>query len=209
MPNSGVLIIDDEPAVREALQEDLRREGFDLFFAENGKEGLSKIREVSPAVVILDLRMPVMDGLEFLAEIELKPSDPYTVIVLTGYGDDYILKACSDAGVTTFLNKPFDIFELRSVIKNAVAVQEFTNRLEELVKERTAALNQRVLEMKLVNDLVHRRVAERSAAAGQYRELLVEFQSLVNKMNQLAIRLNDLPPPQPWDFPGIIPGDET
>ena len=200
MPNPSVLIIDDEPAVREALAEDLRREGFDLFYAENGEERLFKVREVSPAVVILDLRMPIMDGLEFLAEIDLKPSDPYTVIVLTGHGDEYDLRACYDAGVRTFLKKPFDLFEVRGVVKNAVALQEFTNRLDELVEERTTKLEQRVREMTLVNNLIQKQISERTGVADQYREILVEFQNLSHEMNQLAIRLNALPPLDPLDF---------
>jgi len=55
----------------------LRKKGYDIFFAENGKEGLSVFRKISPILVILDLRMPVMDGFEFLEEIQIKPTDTF------------------------------------------------------------------------------------------------------------------------------------
>ena len=69
MSTPSVLVIDDEDAVREAVAEALKREGYDLVFAGNGQDGLSRIQERTPTVIILDLRMPVMDGLEFLSKI--------------------------------------------------------------------------------------------------------------------------------------------
>ncbi len=69
MSKPKILIIDDEEAVRETIGKAMRREGYELFFAENGKEGLSVFKKISPILVILDLRMPAMDGFEFLEEI--------------------------------------------------------------------------------------------------------------------------------------------
>jgi CheY-like chemotaxis protein len=57
MSSASVLIIDDEPVVRESLAMDLRRGGYDLFFAKNGAEGINMVSDVTPAVIILDLRM--------------------------------------------------------------------------------------------------------------------------------------------------------
>ena len=79
MSEPTVLIIDDDPAVQSAIAEDLRREGYDLQFAENGQHGLRLAQEIAPTVIILDLRMPIMDGFEFLTAIDLKPADPYSV----------------------------------------------------------------------------------------------------------------------------------
>jgi len=68
MTQPRVLVIDDDAAVREAVAEDLKREGYDLHFATNGVEGLQRLQEIDPTVIILDLRMPVMDGQEFLTQ---------------------------------------------------------------------------------------------------------------------------------------------
>ena len=113
MPNPSVPVIDDEPAVRAAVAEDLRREPYELVFAENGKEGLAMVEDSTPIVIILDLGMPVMDGLEFLERIALQPTDPYSVIVLTGHGSAKDIKLCYEAGVSIFLKKPFNLFEVR------------------------------------------------------------------------------------------------
>ena len=110
MTQPSVLVIDDDAAVREAVAEDLRREGYDLHFAANGMEGLKRLQEIDPTVIILDLRMPVMDGQEFLSQLHLKPSDPYSVVVLTAHGDADAVELCYDAGVSTFLKKPFNLF---------------------------------------------------------------------------------------------------
>ena len=124
MTQPRVLVIDDDAAVREAVAEDLKRESYDLHFATNGVEGLQRLQEIDPTVIILDLRMPVMDGQEFLTQLRLKPSDPYSVVVLTAYGDADAVKSCYDAGVSTFLKKPFNFFEIRNVVKNAVAIKK-------------------------------------------------------------------------------------
>ena len=131
MSNPSVLIVDDDPAIREIVAAVLDREGYEVLLAENGQEALSWVREASPMVIILDLTMPVMDGIEFLSEIKLKPDDPYAVIMLTGYADDDRLKACYDGGVSICLKKPFDIHELRGAVKSAMAVKQFGNHAVE------------------------------------------------------------------------------
>ena len=72
MPNPSVLVIDDDIAVREAIKAGLRLEGYDPMFAENGAEALEVLKRSMPRVVILDLKMPVMDGLEFLSNVQLR-----------------------------------------------------------------------------------------------------------------------------------------
>ena len=88
-----ILIIDDDKIVRDALAKLLKRDGLDnLWFAENGEEGIALLKKVSPVVVILDLQMPVMDGVTFLEKINLKSTDTYIVTLLTGYADNEIMK---------------------------------------------------------------------------------------------------------------------
>ena len=130
MPKPSVLVVDDDQAVRDAVAEDLKRENYDLSFAENGLEGLRMVRDAPPTVIILDLWMPVMGGLDFLDQIQLKPSDPYSVIVLTAYGDGDSLKACYDGGASSFIKKPFNLYEIRGAVKNAVTVKQLTNPID-------------------------------------------------------------------------------
>lgn len=185
MPNPRVLVIDDEEAVREAVAEDLKREGYDMAFAPNGQEGLSLVREQTPTVIILDLRMPVMDGLEFLSSIQLKPTDPYSVIVLTGHGNAEAVKQCYEAGVTIFLKKPFNLYEVRGVVRNAIAIKELTNHLDDLVKLQTGQLEQRVREVTALNRFFQQQLTQQVEVVSEYRDVFEEFQRLARQVETL------------------------
>lgn len=201
MTRPSVLIIDDELAVREAVAEDLRRENYDLLFANNGAEGLQLSRETQPTAIILDLRMPVMDGLEFLSRIDVQPADPYAVVVLTGHGDSTAMKQCYDAGVSIFLKKPFNIYEVRGAVKNAVTVKLLTNHLDDLVKERTAEVDQRMREVTALNRMFQNRLTQASELQRQHQEINEEFHRLVSELIELAKRAKSLPRAE--DDPGL------
>ena len=193
MTQPSVLVIDDDAAVREAVAEDLKREGYDLHFAMDGMEGLKRLKEIDPTVIILDLRMPVMDGQEFLTQLRLKPSDPYSVVVLTAYGDADAVKSCYDAGVSTFLKKPFNLFEIRGVVKNAIAIKQLSTHLEELVEERTVELEQRLREITALNRFFQRHLEWRSGVDAHYQEIGEELQRISNEINDLAVRAQSEP----------------
>ena len=163
MPIPKLLVIDDEKVVREAVAESLKSEAYDLFFAGNGEEGLRITRRESPTVIILDLKMPVMNGLEFLASVELGPHVPYSVIVLTGHGDLDAVKGCYDAGISMFLRKPFDTQEIRGVVKHAVVVQQLINHQQELVNLQYIAHQKVVKELADLKSLFRRFKAESDA----------------------------------------------
>lgn len=193
MTQPSVLVIDDDEAVRDAVAEDLKREGYDLHFATNGKEGLTRLQEIDPTVIILDLRMPVMDGQEFLTQLQLKPSDPYSVVVLTAYGDAEAVKLCYDSGVSTFLKKPFNFFEIRGVVKNAIAIKQLSTHLDELVQERTVELEQRLREITALNKFFQRHLEWRSAIDAHYHEIAEELQRISVEINDLAVRAQTEP----------------
>ena len=119
-----VLVIDDDRAIREAVADALDREGYEIHFSSDGNQALSMINNSPPNVIILDLRMPGMDGIEFLRKFDPRLSTNCPVIILTAYADPDIVKACHDAGVGSLLEKPFRLQELREAVRNAVAATE-------------------------------------------------------------------------------------
>ena len=209
MTQPRVLVIDDDAAVREAVAEDLKREGYDLHFATNGVEGLQRLQEIDPTVIILDLRMPVMDGQEFLTQLRLKPSDPYSVVVLTAYGDADAVKSCYDAGVSTFLKKPFNFFEIRNVVKNAVAIKNLSSHLDEMVQERTTELEQRLREITALNKFFQRHLEWRSTVDAHYREIGEELKRISVEISDLAIRAQTEPFIDIPDLPNLDPDTAT
>lgn len=123
MLNNKILIIEDEQAVIDSIKDSLEREEYDILSANNGKDGMEIYKKDKPILIILDLRMPVMDGIELLVQLEIKPSDQCFVIVLTGHGDDDDMERCFELGVSAFLRKPFNIFELIGMVKHCIALK--------------------------------------------------------------------------------------
>jgi UDP-3-O-[3-hydroxymyristoyl] N-acetylglucosamine deacetylase len=115
---SKVLIIDDEKNIVESLSSILRDEGFSVFSAADGKEGLSLFEEVRPNVVLLDVWMPEMDGLEVLKLIREKDSEA-VIIVISGHGTISTAVEAVKLGATDFLEKPLSIEKVLEVISRS------------------------------------------------------------------------------------------
>jgi DNA-binding response OmpR family regulator len=103
-----ILVVDDEQGIRELLDTLLRRKGYDVILAASGREGLKVFRRERPDVVVLDLKMPGIDGLTVLQEIRhLNPSQP--VIILTGAGTPEEEQQVRALGVTEYVVKEFSL----------------------------------------------------------------------------------------------------
>ncbi len=113
MPKEKILVVDDELHIRQALQAALESEGYQVQTAENGKEGVDKCRAWRPALVILDVRMPVMDG--HLASIEIKYDEQLKntkVVFLTANADEDSRSLGLGHGAETYMTKPFKVEDL-------------------------------------------------------------------------------------------------
>jgi len=109
-----LLIVDDEANQRRLYQEELSDEGYTIKLAENGKEALERIAEMPPDLVVLDIRMPVMDGLEALGKIIGKERNIPVIIhsAYSSYKDDFISWAADD-----FVVKSADLTGLKKKIR--------------------------------------------------------------------------------------------
>ena len=109
-----ILVVDDEEGIRQLYKEELEEEGYEVELAERGEEALDKISRSKPDVVILDLRMPGMGGLEVLERIREEDKE-LPVIISTAYGEYKrdLTTWASDAYVV----KRADLTELKGVIK--------------------------------------------------------------------------------------------
>ncbi|MFC1837225.1 response regulator [Thermodesulfobacteriota bacterium] len=146
-----VLIIDDEPALQKAMEKAFKNDNYDIVFASNGFEGLEQMDREKPDLVFLDLRMPEMDGFGFLERIKIKPDDPYSVVVVTGHGNDREVEKSFQLGVNFFLHKPLSIVEVRCLANRCLGMKavekelrEHRTSLEKLVTRRTKALQGQV-----------------------------------------------------------------
>jgi CheY-like chemotaxis protein len=142
MDQEKIMIVDDEEIVHESINDALEDEGYEIVSAFSGKEGIEQYKKHKPSLIILDLRMPQMNGIQFLEELKVKPDDPFSVIVLTGHGDAADMEKCYDLGIRTFLSKPFNILELRSLVESCVNLKKVESKLTSEVSKREEAEEQ-------------------------------------------------------------------
>ncbi|MFC5466469.1 response regulator [Lederbergia graminis] len=112
-----VLIVDDQFGIRVLLNEILQREGYDLYQAANGLQALAITKKQSPDLVLLDMKIPGMDGLEILEEMK-KINPDIRVIIMTAYGELEMIEASKELGALAHFSKPFDIDEIRRAVKS-------------------------------------------------------------------------------------------
>ncbi|MBF0288679.1 MAG: sigma-54-dependent Fis family transcriptional regulator [SAR324 cluster bacterium] len=134
-----LLIIDDDTLVRDVLKTTLSTEGYEILTAENGNEGLIALKKYTPQVVILDLKMPKMGGIEFLEALKPEIEHPYSIIVLTGYDTDVEIEKCYALGIQSFLRKPVNICELRGVVKHTFQLDSYSSKLKQEIAEKERA----------------------------------------------------------------------
>lgn len=111
-----ILIVDDQAGIRRLLYEAFNEQGYEVELAGNGMEALEKVKAASPDLILLDMKMPGMSGIETLKEI--KTIDPSALVVMmTAYGELEIVAEALKLGIKEYVAKPFDINELRGMIR--------------------------------------------------------------------------------------------
>jgi DNA-binding response OmpR family regulator len=113
-----VLVIDDDPVLRETLEEALAAEGYDVEAAGNGLEALSVLPGWRPDLIILDLMMPIMDGWRFRAEQRQTDSANVPILILTSHWDAMSASSGMDAAET--VRKPFELDALLSTVQRII-----------------------------------------------------------------------------------------
>ncbi len=110
-----VLVVDDEPGIRDFIRRNLELRSFKVSLASNGLEALAQFDQTNMVLVILDIMMPNMDGLEVCRRIRQKSTVP--IIILTALGEETDKIAALDQGADDYLTKPFSVGELLARIR--------------------------------------------------------------------------------------------
>ncbi len=153
-----ILIVDDDPSILELLNQLFQRKGYECRTAENGKKAL-ELLETSPfTIVITDLIMPQIDGLELLKVI--KESWPDTdVIVMTGYTKNFTYTDVIRAGASDFVHKPFTLDEIEAKLQRLIKERQLRHTLKRLsVRDGLTDLyNRRFFDHKLKEEVIRAR----------------------------------------------------
>ncbi|WCM61567.1 response regulator [Paenibacillus polymyxa] len=115
MEKKKVLIVDDQNGIRILLMEVFGSEGYETFQAANGKIALEIVEKEPPDLVLLDMKIPGMDGLEILKHLKTMNPD-IKVIMMTAYGEMDMIKEATELGALMHFTKPFDIDEMRIAV---------------------------------------------------------------------------------------------
>ncbi len=171
--DNRILLVDDEPGIRKVLGIYLADKGYEVTTAENGEDALRLFREAAPAIVLTDIKMPEMDGIELLQRIKTERPDT-EVIMFTGHGDMDLAIMSLKHEATDFVTKPINdevleiaLMRARERIEMRRQLREYTEKLERLVEEKA----RRLIE------------AERLAAVGQtVAELAHTIKNIANAL---------------------------
>jgi len=131
-----ILVIDDDRSIRETLELYLTEEGYAVVTAQNGTDGLNQFVAHSPDVVILDIRLPDVDGFYILDDLR-KEDENVKVIMITAHHDMESTINAMKAGAFDYIHKPINVDELDLAIGKAVRSQEMEKRIEGLLMEPT------------------------------------------------------------------------
>ncbi len=110
-----ILIVDDQKGVRRLLEELFKKDGWEVELAADGKEAVESADKFLPDIILMDMKMPNMNGLE-ASQIILKKYNNLDIIMMTAYGEMDVVKDALDAGVKRCITKPFDIIDLRNTV---------------------------------------------------------------------------------------------
>ncbi len=120
---ANVLIVDDDDAVRRVLRRVLEADGYDVVDCANGREAMLAMEQRRPDLVITDVYMPEMDGIEFL--VRLREDDPDLPVLAVSGGSlapaDFVLEDASQLGANAILTKPYDVAVMRQAVRDLLA----------------------------------------------------------------------------------------
>ncbi|MBN8253368.1 response regulator [Priestia flexa] len=122
MLTEKILIVDDQYGIRILLTEVLQKEGYQTFQAANGFQAIDIAKEQQLDLVLLDMKIPGMDGIEILKRLK-EYDKTIKVIIMTAYGELDMIQEAKDLGALTHFAKPFDIDEIRQVVREYIPLK--------------------------------------------------------------------------------------
>ena len=133
MENAKILLVDDEQDILDLIKYNLEKEGFEVTTAANGREGLREAKRFIPDLILLDVMMPEMDGMETCIQIKEQAELKHTLIAfLTARGEDYSQIAGFDAGADDYITKPIKprvlVSRVKALLRRKSATEEVSRK---------------------------------------------------------------------------------
>jgi DNA-binding NtrC family response regulator len=132
---ANILVVDDQESIRHFISKNLEDEGYDVICASGGKEALAAIRDHAPDLVLLDLRLPDLNGLEVLKRSKQEDKE-LCVIIMTAFGDVESAVKAMKYGAFDYVNKPINLDQLQLMVEKALESQTLRRELKHLRERR-------------------------------------------------------------------------
>jgi len=130
----SLLIVDDDEIMRDTLSDVLKKKGYDVSVASSGNEALSAIRKNIVDLVVLDMRLPDLDGIEVLKRVKEFDTE-ILVIMMTAYSDVQTAVSAMKSGAYHYINKPFELEELKLLIEKGLETKSLINEVRRLRRQ--------------------------------------------------------------------------
>ena len=134
MRKTKILVVDDEHLIRWSLEQNLKKQGYDVITAGNGEDALKMAREEQPELILLDIQLPGINGLEVLEKVKEIDED-IIVIMVTAHGGLETAVNAMRLGAYDYINKPFNLDEMAIVIKKALETSDLRREVASLRSE--------------------------------------------------------------------------
>jgi two-component system cell cycle response regulator len=156
--NEAILIVDDDPTVNRVLEDLLSALSFSTASATNGPEALDKIKESEFTFILVDMKMPDMDGFQLIDRVR-ETAPELSIIAMTGYTDEYRYVDIINAGATDFIKKPIQLQELEAKIRRIIHERNLRKELSRLsiTDSLTGLYNQRHFYKRLKEEVIRAR----------------------------------------------------
>lgn len=177
--NGKILIIDDEKFITKSIKQHLEKEGCEVMTAETGEEGIETFKADSPDVILLDLNMPGIGGIETLRSLRKLSSD-IIVIIITAHGDIETAVSTIKSGAYDFVEKPFELNRISVLVKKAMETVHLKREVNYLREEKCGAysFNNIVGESKIMKDVI---TLAKKVAASDANTILIQGESGTGK----------------------------
>ncbi len=143
-----ILIVDDDPAIRNLLESQITSFGYPCATAVNGRDALEKLRQASFSTIITDMAMPIMGGMELLAQV--RAEFPHIdVLVITGHTEAFTYTEVIEAGAIDYLKKPYRLDELEARLKRVTREQNMISELRAIQTGLKTSFGSRPLPWKI------------------------------------------------------------
>jgi len=138
-----ILIVEDDYASSEMLRLSLEKEGYECFQAEDGKQALKVHEDIKPDLIVSDIRMPAMNGMELLERLRKTEKDAI-IILITGHGNEEMALKALELGANNYIKKPVSLPEFKLIVRrynNILESKNLSKHLPKLIEDRTLTLD--------------------------------------------------------------------